>query len=129
MKKSFYLLSFGVIVFMSCSSSKKLKEHRALLKEYAFCSCFAHASDDSTYFSDKDISASVYADISEYNFNVFPLLDSIAKKYALNIKPSEIADHENKKAIMLNCFMFYHSKQLDSLVKTMDKDFVNIKGW
>gem|GEM_PF-5995139 len=64
MKITNYAITFYVLALFSCSSSKKLKEHRALLKEYAFCSCFEHATNDANYFSEKDINLSVYADIS-----------------------------------------------------------------
>lgn len=112
--------------FLSACVSSKLKENRTLLKEYAFCKCLEHASKDSSFFQD-DISISVYREIASYNDTAFVNIDSLAKEAAFQIKPSQIADHENRKAILSDCFLFYKSKKLDSAVKSLDKEF--FKSW
>ncbi|MEI9944243.1 MAG: hypothetical protein WDN26_08440 [Chitinophagaceae bacterium] len=127
MKIIIFFTNFAVFIFLlSCSAGKKIKENRRLLKEYAYCRCFEYASKDTAFFN-KDISVAVYADISNYPVDVFNIIDTLAKKAASEIKPSEIPDHEGKKSVLLNCFLFYNSKKLDSLIKRMDKKIM--EGW
>lgn len=102
--------------------------HRKILKQYAFCKCFEFASNDTAFFNN-DISTGVYIEISSYYRDVFARIDSLAKQTARQIKPTEIPDYNNKKAVLKDCFLFYESKVLDSLIKTMNKDYFHTKGW
>ena len=85
-----------------------------------------HASKDSIFFS-KDVSIGVYLDLAHYNMEAFEKIDSIAKQIAAGIKPPIVADYQNKKSSIFDCFLFYKSKQLDSTVKTLDKE--SFKSW
>lgn len=114
-------LIITTVIFTSCTSSSKLKESRQLLKEYAYCKCFQYASGDTTYFM-KDISMGVYFDLANYNFSAYDKIDSLAKLAASEFKPFEIPDYQNKKAVFLNCFNFYKSKRLNTLVRSLDKE-------
>lgn len=114
------------LFFVSCASISKLKENRALLKEYAFCKCLEYATKDSAFFK-KDLSRAIYMEIASYYYDAYDTIDSLSKKAASEIMPSQIADHNGEKAILLDCFIFYKSKVLDSLVKSLDKK--NYKGW
>lgn len=114
------LFTFG------CNPSKHIIESRQLLKEYAFCKCIQFASHDSVLFK-KDISNGVYREIAYYNFDTYNMIDSFSKITASHILPSIIADHEGKKAVFLDCFIYYKSKVLDLLVKSLDKNIQ--KGW
>jgi hypothetical protein len=96
------------------------------LKEYAFCKCLEFASNDSVLFKE-DISITVYKEIANYALNVFTSVDSLTMKAALAIKPSIIADYNHRKAIVSDCFIFFKSRQLDSLVRSMDK--LQLEGW
>ncbi len=110
-----------VIIFTSCTSSSKLKESRQLLKEYAYCKCFQYATGDTAFFIN-DVSLSVYFDIANYDFNAYIKVDSLSKSVVAAFNPFEIADYKGKKAVFLNCFNFYKSKQLDSVVKKLDNE-------
>lgn len=109
---------------MACGTSK-YAENRSFLKEYAFCQCVQYATGDS--FHTEDISKGIYRDIAKYDPEVYDELDSFSKQKALTILPSAVADHEGKKAVFFNCFRFFHSKELDSMVRKMDNR-IN-KGW
>lgn len=109
------------IIFTCCSSSSKLKESRQLLKEYAYCNCFQYATGDTSVFIN-DVSLSVYFDIANYNFNAYNKIDSLSKSVVGRFKPFEIADYKDKKAVFFNCFNFYKSKQLDSVVRKLDNE-------
>lgn len=117
--KLFTILVIAAVI-VGCKTPAAIKESRERLKEYAFCRCLQYASPD-TALIQQEISASVYADISAYSLNVYSVIDSISKEAARKIKPVIHEDYEGKKAIVLNCFIFYKSNQLDSLVKKMDQ--------
>lgn len=109
-----------ISVLISCKSSvPSLDNNRQLLKEFAYCKCIENANLDSTVFQN-DVSISIYKEISNYNSEVFTEIESAAMKFAKNIKPPMLSDYKNKKTIFLDCFVFYKSKSLDSLVKRMD---------
>lgn len=124
------ILFFTIISFLiyGCNANKKLKETRSVLKQYAYCRCVEFASGDSSFFR-SDVSVGIYADISQHSRSSLQNVDDLAKYFASTIKPSIIADHGNKKAILFNCFEFYESKRLDSLIKTLDREFIYTKGW
>ena len=118
--KYIYCLSSVVLVFFSCTSSSNLKENRILLKEYAFCKCFEYAELD-TFYLKSDVGAAIYRDIANYYPDAFDVVDTFAMKMAKQILPSPIADHNGKKTVLKDCFIFFKSKQLDSLITTLDK--------
>jgi hypothetical protein len=91
------------------------------MRQYAFCACAEKISNDSALFKN-DLSKAIYFDIAGYNFSAYKKVDSAAKAFSNQVEPSIIADSENKKAAFLNCFEFYHSRQLKTLIKRLDKD-------
>lgn len=66
-------------------------------------------------------------DLASYHDTVFKVLDNFAKAKARTIVPSNYADHEGQKAVMLGCLQLFESKALDSLVHLQDKYIIN--GW
>jgi hypothetical protein len=114
------------LVIVGCGTSKQLKENRTLLKEYAFCKCFQYASGDTAFFRN-DVSLSVYREISNYYADGLNAIDSLSRHAALRIEPSIIADHDNKKTVFKDCFLFYKSRLLDSVVRSLDK--MSYKSW
>jgi hypothetical protein len=114
------------LIVTGCGVSKQLKENRTLLKEYAYCKCFQYATGDTAFFRN-DVSLSVYREISHYYPEALDTIDSLSKQAALRIKPSIIADYGNRKAILQNCFLFYESKLVDSVVRRLDK--LSCKSW
>lgn len=120
MKLAFLIICGVIFMFTNCVSSSKLKQNRQLLKEYAYCRCFQYASGDTAYFIN-DVSLSVYFDIANYDFNAYDKMDSLSRMTVAEFRPSEIFDYQNKKAVFLNCFNFYKSKRLDSLIRSLDK--------
>lgn len=122
MKSKLFLIHFfSSLLLIGCTSNSKLAENRGFLKEYAYCRCFQYASNDSAFLKN-DISLSVYRDIANYNFIAYNKIDSLSRIVASEIKPSQIADYQNKKAISFDCFLFYKSKRLNSLIKSLDKE-------
>lgn len=103
-----------------CSPSSHIRDNRKLLKEYAYCKCLQYALADTIIFKE-DISLAVYREIALYPWEVFDEIDIFSFEAAKNIKPSEIADHEGKKSVFLQCFRYYESLALDSMIKRMDK--------
>jgi hypothetical protein len=127
MKTGLIISVFLLELFISgCGSTSKLSENRTLLKEYAYCKCFEYSSNDTTFFR-TDISLMVYKEIAHYDLKAFQIIDSLSKKAASEIKPSQIADYENKKAILSDCFLFFKSKSLDSVIRSLDK--LSLKSW
>lgn len=119
MKRNNIIVFFVQIFFcFSCNPTKDISK-KTLLKEYALCKCLNYAYNDSS--SKNDISAGVYREIAGYGFETYDMIDSLAQKVADSIKPSQIFDHNGKKAIEMNCIAFYRSRQLDSFVKVIIK--------
>ena len=120
MRLPFLIIGGVIFMFTNCVSSSKLKQNRQLLKEYAYCRCFQYASADTAYFMN-DVSLSVYLDLANYDFSAYDKIDSLSRMTVEEFKAFEIVDYQNKKAVFLNCFNFYKSKQLDSLIRSLDK--------
>ncbi len=100
-----------------------LNEQRDLLKEYALCKCLYYANNKDSVVAN-DISISIYREISDYgDKSVYDLTDSASKKAANAILPTQIADYDGKKPILMRCLEFYKSKSLDSLVKSFDMTY------
>lgn len=117
-----YCLKFVclIIIVPGCSSLQKLKEHRSLLKEYAYCRCYELTSGDSTIFK-RDVSLGVYIDLAGYDWTVFSIIDSLTQQVTSHPTPPELRYYGSEKSAFFDCFLFYHSKQLDSLVKSLNK--------
>jgi len=119
---------FAIIILFGCSKnnylSKKTSEGRLpkfseLLKEYTYCKCILYSIKDSSI--QNDISLSVYQELSNYQIvnTVANKLDSAARIAAGKIKPSQLADYNNKKAVFFECFQFYKSKELKKLINRL----------
>jgi hypothetical protein len=123
MKSIKQILTLIGLLFLFACKHQQIAANQAYLKEYAFCKCLSQVKDYNYASATKaDISASVYLDISGYPIDVHILLDSAAAKAAALIKPSMVPDHQGKKAVLMGCFDFYKSKQLDSLIRKIDKE-------
>jgi hypothetical protein len=129
----FYLVTLSTFFLTGCRAKKgaeihaspteaKLKEKQEWLKEYALCSCIREAYPHDSIKT--DISFSVLRDISDYEAPVYDKVRSEAKKAALTIEPSQIADFEGKRPYLLGCLNFYQSKALDSLIKSFPKPVI-----
>lgn len=116
---SFYTFFISHLFLLGCTSSR-VTENRALIKEYAYCKCLQFALKDSVLFK-KDLSISIYREIAHYYEDAYDIVDSFSKKAAAGIMPSIIADHNGEKAVFKDCFLFYKSKELDSLIKKLNK--------
>jgi hypothetical protein len=116
-----FQIGIAVCIVLSGCVSSRIKQSRKLMREYAFCACAQIISNDSTLFRN-DLSNAIYFDIAGYNFSSYKKVDSAAKAFSILAEPSNISDYENKKAVFLNCFEFYHSRQLKALIKKLDKD-------
>lgn len=118
MKKRIILTTLYAILLITSCRTDHYAENREYLKEYAFCQCVEFASGDS--IPSKDISRSVYRDIAHYDLTVYDAIDSLSKLKAMQIPASVIFDYGGKKAVFLHCFQYYHSSQLDSMVRKQD---------
>lgn len=92
---------------------------RQLMKDYALCRCIlnAYSGDDSLR---ADISTSFYNELLLYAYSAQLQIDSIAKNFANSILPSKYPDYQNKRAVIYFCTEFYKSRELDSVIRTMD---------
>lgn len=117
----------AILLLFACKQQER-NTRRDYLKEYAFCQCLKRVKDYKYEEAMKaDISTGVYFELSRYAPEVYTQLDSAAANAAALIQPSALADHEGKKAVLMQCFQFYKSKSLDSLVKRMDRKMLD--GW
>jgi hypothetical protein len=92
---------------------------RALLKGYALCRCLLYSyPQDSTLKS--DISLSFYYQTLLYSDLSQARVDRFVKTYADGIKPSDYVDYAGRKAAIFSCTELYNSRELDSLVRTLD---------
>lgn len=101
------------------NNNDSIVEQRQLLKDFALCSClrFGYGTDSAVY---KDITVSIYYNQLLYADSSINKVEDFAKAYSRSIKTSEEYDYQNKKPILFSCLLFYKSKLLDSLVKTLD---------
>jgi hypothetical protein len=102
--------------------SPKTSQKHQWMKEYALCKCIIEITQDTLLKN--DISLAIYVNIADYQGSkIIEAIDQAAKKAALNITPSQIADYNGKKPYMLSCIQFSQSKQIDSLIKSCDSEF------
>jgi hypothetical protein len=130
-KKIFIIAVFPIALLLSCNKNTKVKipdntgdstsqNKRKWLKEYALCSCIKYSFKDDTAIKN-DLSFTVYKEITDYgNLAVYRTMDSISKIAAFDIKPSQIADYNGKKALLLGCIEYYQSKKLDSIIRKLE---------
>jgi hypothetical protein len=131
MKSIFFLLQFSLaLLFFGCNISSEKKTQKPIdttlqnkhkwIKEYALCSCIKFSYPADTVIAN-DISFGIYRDISDYgNNSIYRTIDSVSKKIAFGIKPSQISDYNKKKPSLQGCIEYYKSKKLDSIVKSFD---------
>ena len=128
--KKISILLVGFAFCIGCKSQAKpgnanlTTNSHELLKEYAFCTCLLHTHPDSSSLFAKDPSRGVLFEISDYPEQVLNVVDSFSKVAAARIAPSELPDHAGRKLAFFDCFKFYNSNELDSLVKSMDNKTV-----
>lgn len=92
-----------------------------MLKNLALCNCIQYISHDDTIKN--DISTSIFMELSDFNPKVWKSIDSLSAVAASEVQPSQIADYNGQKPYLKGCIDFYHSKRLDSLVKTFNKGY------
>lgn len=129
----FFTLSFLIFFVVSTMgqaqkvSQQKMDsvyaKHQELLKQLAFCDCLGYAFKDDSLYTKKDISKSVLFDISQYGyFKAYHQVDSLAKSFANAIPIAIQSDYAGKRAITFRCLQFYHSSQLDALVRSLNSE-------
>lgn len=126
--KRFYFFIFGlfVISLTSCRVQntslvlQKTTVQRSLLKEYFLCVCITEGFKDEQ-ITDKDISQAIYFDILQYSPEAIQIVRDSAVQFVGTIRPSPIIDLNNKRAIIMMSIEKYKSKELDRLVKSLDK--------
>ena len=127
-----------IIVFVSCSTSKyslRNKENMETMKQLAYCNCLTFAIDKFVGKDSVDISSSIafnYFDNIEWYYvrKILPVLDSAAKSILIEESKHQfhtdstfqVAEGANGKVeYKIDCLNFYKSKQLDSLVRALNK--------
>jgi len=113
----------GCVSVKTKSDTINIKDQRQAFKGYAFCNCVAFALPKDSAIQN-DISRTAYHDISIYQQDAYNLVRTAAKQISVSIKPSIIGDHENKRAVLMDCMSFYQSKYLDILVRSLDSKIV-----
>jgi len=129
----FYSLSLlSIIILLGCQNKNRSKQSitaidsaiekkHKWLKEYALCSCIKYSFKNDSAISNH-LSFTIYKEITDYDKPaIYKLIYRLSKKASNNIKPSQIADFNGKRAILSGCINFAESKTLDSLIKTFDK--------
>ncbi len=132
--KRFYFFVFGlfVISLTSCRVQntslvlQKTTVQRSLLKEYFLCVCITEGFKDEQ-ITDKDISQAIYFDILQYSPEAIQIVRDSAVQFVGTIRPSPIIDLNNKRAIIMMSIEKYKSKELDRLVKSLDKYYIRPK--
>ncbi|MBQ9201961.1 MAG: hypothetical protein IJ154_06305 [Bacteroidales bacterium] len=130
--KRFYFFIFGlfVISLTSCRVQntslvlQKTTVQRSLLKEYFLCVCITEGFKDEQ-ITDKDISQAIYFDILQYSPEAIQIVRDSAVQFVGTIRPSPIIDLNNKRAIIMMSIEKYKSKELDRLVKSLDKYLIH----
>ena len=130
--KRFYFFVFGlfVISLTSCRVQntslvlQKTTVQRSLLKEYFLCVCITEGFKDEQ-ITDKDISQAIYFDILQYSPEAIQIVRDSAVQFVGTIRPSPIIDLNNKRAIIMMSIEKYKSKELDRLVKSLDKFLIH----
>ena len=116
----FFFINLGIV---SCSTNKKINtKTERNLKDYAFCSCLIEGyKRDSIDL--KDISISVLYELTDYNINLFyrKQIDSLTTLIVNDIRPLQVGDYGNKKAVIFNCLQYYKGEKLRHLIHTMKK--------
>jgi hypothetical protein len=126
MKRISIVVAFSIITLTNCCGQytaeniKTTSGQRELLKEYFLCVCITEGFKDKQ-IAENDISQAVYFDILQYSPEAFQAVKDYAKKFIETLVPSPIEDLGNKSAIILSFIEKYKSKELDKLIKSMDK--------
>jgi hypothetical protein len=132
-----YISLILIIFFASCGTSKyaiRDKENIENMKELAYCKCLTFAIQKFVGKDSLDISnnnANMYFEYIEWYYvkKILPVLDSAAEsisieeaKHRFNKGPGQVAEGVNGKVeYKMDCLNFYKSKQLDSLVRAMNR--------
>jgi len=120
----FPLLCCSSIATYKRKNKVKNVDFERTYRDYVLCRCMELGFRSDSLFKN-DLSTGIYNDITllTMHFNgAKQKLDSLAKHRADNIAPSQIADHEGRKAIMLECIDYYNSKKLEQEIKSIIKD-------
>lgn len=120
MKSVFFLILIGLCFLIYGCGNSKMINRSSSLKNYALCKCLIYAMPNDSILK-KDISASVYRELSGCGAEDLDKIDTLAKKNAGSFLPSPIFDHAGKKAVLMDCISFYKGKTLDSLVMDIIK--------
>jgi len=116
MKIKACIITILISFFLSEAYSQKVlsaKEMGEIYRQYFLARCIYFAFGEEKVFS-KDISLSVYyATGDEFgDTNHSYKLDSLAKKVLSSITPTQVADYEGRKPILMRCIEYYESKEL-----------------
>jgi hypothetical protein len=96
------IIGLLMLTFLSTSCLNKEKaDNRELLQEYFLYSCIKHGFNDSNFLKE-DHSGAVYFDMLKYNLDAIQKVDSVAKSFVENIKPSTYEGRNTKGIIILS---------------------------
>lgn len=97
------------------SDDSLIMKERANLKKYALCKCLLNNyPDDSVLIYDGSMEG--FFEMGAYGNHAYELVDSLIKK---RCRIKYISKHQ-KKLFIMRCIDIYDSKELDSLVKSLD---------
>ena len=99
--------------------SENLSRERRNLKNYAFCQCLRYSLKSDSLLI-KDGSSAGYFEVGAYKVNAFEMIDSISKAISNKIYKSK----EGKPLAIMKCLDFYNSKELDTLVNSLDAEII-----
>ncbi len=127
MKFHFYYLFF-IIIHTACGTdttkngqinheSNRIEIERKKLKKIAMCSCILFAYPDSL----SDLSSSEMAQHIKYDFRVGKRLSNFTRSWLKKLDNSFLPPKSDGNFVLLACFDFYESKELDDFVKQQDE--------
>jgi len=122
----------GSLLIGSCTQDTASKEkeqevhkveqerERLKLKNAAFCACMGHGSVLMKKAMEDDGSVAAYVENSDYGMEAFEAVFEAASVYADTVYRSKY----NRSLTVMKCLDFYHSRELQELVKKYDGDLI-----
>lgn len=123
MKKYILYLILIIAIFLFCffsNDNRRKKQNHQYMKEY-FLTCYITHSLGVKNVTNLDSSHSLYNDLTCYTPIAYLKVDSLAYKLVNELEPSNIEGDTIRKAIFFNAIEYYHSKELDTFIKSLDK--------
>ncbi|TAJ47661.1 MAG: hypothetical protein EPO58_15450 [Chitinophagaceae bacterium] len=119
------------VMLSSCARKEWVSKRDAenSIRIAAMSSCMYEGFGGTKSGINKDASFALAMDmvLESYGLGKRDTLTALAKEFARNIRPPQHADYAQGKPIIRSCHEFYHSKTLDSLIRSWRKERFHYK--